>query len=199
MRFDWIKCRVRQHQFTIIFVPGSHNLADFFTKPLPVHNHVSLLPVYVTPPRSTSPACLSAALSNRIVSDSGATHVLLRRSSLSFLRHLFSPAPLPSLSFSLPNGDSLPVFGETVAPSGSPTKPIPSNAMSATTLHSPTTWLAPARSSDQMAPPSHTDIRTIVCPSTPLPFLTGTKLPHEDLWYLDIPPPLSRKNSNSSR
>ena len=111
MRFDWVKCRVRQHQFTIIFVPGVHNLADFFTKPVPVHNHVSLIPVYVTPSKLTKPASLSVTFSNRLISDSGATHVLLRHSSLPLLRHLFSPALLPSLCFSLPNGASLPVSG----------------------------------------------------------------------------------------
>jgi hypothetical protein len=36
MRFHWMRDRVRQKQFRIIFVPGLLNTADFFTKALPV-------------------------------------------------------------------------------------------------------------------------------------------------------------------
>jgi hypothetical protein len=34
MRFHWLRDRVKQHQFRIIFVPGAINIADFFTKAL---------------------------------------------------------------------------------------------------------------------------------------------------------------------
>ena len=49
MRFDWVKDRVRQLQFDVRFIPGKINLSDFFTKALPVHEHVRLAPVYATP------------------------------------------------------------------------------------------------------------------------------------------------------
>ena len=49
MRFDWIRDRVRQLQFDVRFIPGKLNLSDFFTKALPVHEHVRLAPTYVTP------------------------------------------------------------------------------------------------------------------------------------------------------
>jgi hypothetical protein len=35
MRFHWLRDRIDQGQFRIIFVPGKKNIADFFTKPSP--------------------------------------------------------------------------------------------------------------------------------------------------------------------
>ncbi len=32
MRFHWLRDRVKQHQFRIVFVPGAINIADFFHK-----------------------------------------------------------------------------------------------------------------------------------------------------------------------
>ena len=107
-RFDWVKCRVRQHQFNIKWIAGADNKADFFTKALPVHVHRELAPFYVTPPPSTA---FSLAPVLRLISDTGATHVLLRRSSMPHVRHLFTPKVLPSLSFDLPDGGSLTVNG----------------------------------------------------------------------------------------
>ena len=36
-RFHWVRDRVRQGQFDVRYCKGSENLADFFTKPLPMH------------------------------------------------------------------------------------------------------------------------------------------------------------------
>jgi hypothetical protein len=44
MRFHWLRDRVRQHHFRILFVPGLRNIADFFTKALPVARHRTLAP-----------------------------------------------------------------------------------------------------------------------------------------------------------
>jgi hypothetical protein len=44
MRFHWLQDRVRQGQFRVIFVAGLQNLADFFTKALPVARHLALAP-----------------------------------------------------------------------------------------------------------------------------------------------------------
>jgi hypothetical protein len=41
VRFHWLRDRVRQQQFNIVWCPTGHNKADFFTKALPVHEHLS--------------------------------------------------------------------------------------------------------------------------------------------------------------
>ena len=53
MQFHWIRDRVRQNQFTVTWLKGAHNLADFFTKALPVHIHTSLMSAFVYTPLSS--------------------------------------------------------------------------------------------------------------------------------------------------
>jgi hypothetical protein len=50
MRLHWVQDRVRLNQFRVVFVPGADNLADFFTKPLPVYRHNELTPFYISRP-----------------------------------------------------------------------------------------------------------------------------------------------------
>ena len=51
MRYHWIQDRVTQGHFQVVWRRGEHNLADFFTKALPVHTHQTLMPLLVhTPP-----------------------------------------------------------------------------------------------------------------------------------------------------
>lgn len=50
MRFHWIRDRVRQQHFVIGWVPGDSNIADYFTKALPVHEHQRWAPVIVKQP-----------------------------------------------------------------------------------------------------------------------------------------------------
>ena len=54
VRFHWIRDRVRQGNFLVEWRKGASNLADFFTKPLPVHVHQALMPFLVHTPASTS-------------------------------------------------------------------------------------------------------------------------------------------------
>jgi hypothetical protein len=47
MRFHWLRDRVDQSQFRVVFVPDAQNLADFkrfFTKSLPVGRHITMAP-----------------------------------------------------------------------------------------------------------------------------------------------------------
>jgi hypothetical protein len=44
MHFHWLRDHVGQKQFRVIFVPGLQNVADFFTKALPVLRHWTLAP-----------------------------------------------------------------------------------------------------------------------------------------------------------
>jgi hypothetical protein len=46
MRFNWLRDHVDQGQFRIVFVPGVLNLADFFTKSLPVGRHTIMAPFF---------------------------------------------------------------------------------------------------------------------------------------------------------
>jgi hypothetical protein len=45
MRFDWIRDRVQQKLFTVHKILGTSNLADFFTKILPIARHKFLTPL----------------------------------------------------------------------------------------------------------------------------------------------------------
>jgi hypothetical protein len=56
MRFHWIRDRIQQGQFVVTWRKGVDNLADFFTKALPVHLHQTLMPllVHIPPAQSSS-------------------------------------------------------------------------------------------------------------------------------------------------
>lgn len=47
MRFHWIKDRVKQKHFEVIWEPGSTNLADFFTKAHSATHHNAARHFYV--------------------------------------------------------------------------------------------------------------------------------------------------------
>jgi len=53
VRFHWFRDRIKQGQITVTWVTGADNLADCFTKPLPVHRHQTLMNklVFVAIPR----------------------------------------------------------------------------------------------------------------------------------------------------
>ncbi len=50
MRFHWLRDRIRQGQFIIQYLAGARNLADFFTKTLPVDVHCLMMPRLVSSP-----------------------------------------------------------------------------------------------------------------------------------------------------
>ena len=50
MRFHWIQDRIAQGQFTVQYREGEHNLADFFTKALPVASHHAVMKFLVNVP-----------------------------------------------------------------------------------------------------------------------------------------------------
>ena len=52
MRYHWIRDRIRQGQLTVKWQKGANNLADFFTKALPVHVHQELMHKLVHVPRT---------------------------------------------------------------------------------------------------------------------------------------------------
>ena len=48
MRFHWLRDRIDQGLFRVVFVPSLQNLADLFTKSLPVARHKVLAPFIAT-------------------------------------------------------------------------------------------------------------------------------------------------------
>ena len=50
MRFHWLRDRVHQRHFVIAWQTGANNLADFFTKALPMQRHQALMPYIVHTP-----------------------------------------------------------------------------------------------------------------------------------------------------
>ena len=61
MRFHWIRDRIAQKQFIVTWRKGADNLADFFTKPLPVHAHRTLMPLLVHTPPAPPTALLTSS------------------------------------------------------------------------------------------------------------------------------------------
>jgi hypothetical protein len=58
MRFHWIQDRVKQGQFQVVWRAGQHNLADFFTKTLPIKDFRRLRHFFAhipSTPSSTAP------------------------------------------------------------------------------------------------------------------------------------------------
>jgi hypothetical protein len=60
MRFDWIKCRVRQNHFRVHWCPGSENLADYHTKQYSSTHHRRMHPAYLLPEPTQMPKKLNA-------------------------------------------------------------------------------------------------------------------------------------------
>jgi len=56
MRFDWLRDTVSQGLFSLPYIPSLIHLADFFTKPLPVHRRLEVAPLYTFYPPTPSPA-----------------------------------------------------------------------------------------------------------------------------------------------
>ena len=54
IKFHWIRNRIRQGQLKAMWRKGVDNLADFFTKALPVHQHKRLMSLLVHVPPATS-------------------------------------------------------------------------------------------------------------------------------------------------
>ena len=184
-RFDWIKCRVRQGQFNIKWIAGSSNLADFFTKALPVHVHQALAPIYASPP---TPAALSVSPAARLISDTGATHVLLRRSSFPLVRHIFRPKLLPPLLFDLPDGGNLSVRGSDGGSLRFPGKPDPVDCYLCDddVLSHNLVGTSPLLQPDCHAVYTPMSVQ-FFSPSSEAPFLSGSKSADSGLWLLDFP------------
>jgi hypothetical protein len=56
LRFHWLRDRVRQQQFVVKWVKSDDNIADFFTKALPVHQHLRRMTQLVIHRKNTTTA-----------------------------------------------------------------------------------------------------------------------------------------------
>ncbi len=50
MRFHWIRDQVKQGHYSVHYKRGDENIADFFTKPLPVNEHLRLRQHFISYP-----------------------------------------------------------------------------------------------------------------------------------------------------
>ena len=60
MRFDWIKCRVKQNHFRVHWRPGHENLADYHTKHHSPTHHRHMRPTFLLPEPTQTPQKLNA-------------------------------------------------------------------------------------------------------------------------------------------
>ena len=49
-RFMWVKDRIKQRQFKLIWLPGDVNLADYFSKTHPAAHYKTMRSTYVSDP-----------------------------------------------------------------------------------------------------------------------------------------------------
>jgi len=66
MQFHWLRDRVQLQEFIVIWRKGVYNLADFFTKPLSVKDHQSVMRLLVRIPASSPALRSSRALRTQI-------------------------------------------------------------------------------------------------------------------------------------
>ena len=64
MRYHWLRDRVRQGHFRILWISGKEILADFFTKALPVHRHQLLMKSLVYTPIADADHFIAARAKN---------------------------------------------------------------------------------------------------------------------------------------
>ena len=77
MRYHWIRDQVQQRKISVIWKPGSENLADFFTKAHPVHHHKTMRNRYVTDTPQTK-----EFLEGVLILDTKVNHHVYRKQTL---------------------------------------------------------------------------------------------------------------------
>jgi hypothetical protein len=161
---------------------------SYDTQGLPV-----TVPLPFSPSRPFNP--LSALLpSSPLIADSGCTGLLLQLVNLPCLKPFFSPHPLPVVPFTLPDGSSLSAGVGLSHVTGFLTFPHKLNPVPCYFLPSSDLSHSLFGVSPLIRPSGHTIFTTTTCsfldtPSSLTPFLTGTKAPLSDLWFLSLPDP----------
>jgi hypothetical protein len=73
MRFYWIRDRVRQNQFEILWRPGILNKADYFTKHHPASHHKAIRSAYLFDPKTTQSKNYFECLSDEYITKKSTT------------------------------------------------------------------------------------------------------------------------------
>ena len=69
MHFHWVRDRVEQDQFRVIWKPGKDNYGDYFTKHHPPSHHIKMRPTYLqVAKKATTP---ESKCEGELISDSG--------------------------------------------------------------------------------------------------------------------------------
>ena len=142
---------------------------------------------------STSAMSVTDAEHDSIIVDTGATSVLLRESMLEHLANIYTASTtLPPAIFDLPDGGTLrATSGGHLRFPGHP-HPIPCYVCPDTVLSHNLLAASPLLGAGGKAVFTATSVHFYSTPSSPLPFLSGSKTPLEGLWCLDIPSPSSQ-------
>jgi hypothetical protein len=145
------------------------------------------IPLYVLSSQTPLTSSTLVALSSPHIPDSGASHILLRASSLPDIAHLCTPSLVPPITLSQANGAPLIASqGGTLSfPSRAPllTYILPSRDL-AHNLWSVSALIG----TNGRATFTPTSV-SFFSPSSPLTFLTGTKQATDTLWALSLPLP----------
>ena len=166
-----------------------------------------LAPVERPPPSPTRPqASPSQALSSittpPLIADTGCTGLLLQFSNFASLSPFFSHKPLPILPFTLPDRSILSVGGPSHL-TGELSFPLKSSPISCYFLPDSALSHSLVGISPLLRPNGHaiftpTSVSIYDTPTSPLPFLTGSKTPSSDLWFFSVPPPPKLLSSHST-
>ena len=122
-------------------------------------------------------------------------------SNFASLSPFFSHKPLPILPFTLPDRSILSVGGPSHL-TGELSFPLKSSPISCYFLPDSALSHSLVGISPLLRPNGHaiftpTSVSIYDTPTSPLPFLTGSKTPSSDLWFFSPPPPLPPKPLSS--
>ena len=130
-----------------------------------------------------------AALLSPLICDSGASHILLRASTAALLSHIYSPATVSPETFTLPDGSFLQADTGGILTFPGLDAPVSCYVVPDSILYHNLFAVAPLLRPDGQAVFTNTDVKFYSTDTAVLPFLSGHKLPADNLWSITVPPP----------
>ena len=142
------------------------------------------------PPTNTQ--ALSSISAPPIIADTGCTGLLLQFSNFPALSPFFTHKPLPLVPFTLPDRSVLLVggAGHLTGELSFPHKALPVSAyfLPDSALSHSLVGISPLIRPHGVAIFTPTSVTIFDTPTSPKPFLSGTKSPSSDLWFFSAPP-----------